>query len=713
MFSPALFLSRAARRGTLLAGLFCLLAAPPPAVAQSVKTPQPPVARRDHVVDNYFGVKVSDPYRWLEDQQSPETRAWINAENRYTSALLDAWPGLAQVRKRLSELMKVDTVAVPIERGGRYFFKRRAADQDQGVLYVRQGLEGKDEVLVDPNPMSADHSTSASYEDVTPDGKLVAYGIREGGQDQAAVHFLNVDTRQELADRLPSGRYFGIAIRPDKAGVYYARHGEAGTRVYYHRFGTPDAQDKLIFGKGYGPEEGIGVGITQDDQHLMLVVFHGAGGNRTELYYQSLAGGPIRTLVNDLPDRFLADIAGGTIYIQTNWQAPRERILAASLQHPERAHWREIVPQGKFPIQSFHLMGGELVVEYLENAASRLTVFTPGGKFLRGLELPALGTVSGVEGRWQNPEMFAGFDSFTLPLTVYRYDLATGARTVWAREHVPIDSAQFDVQQVWYHSKDGTRVPMFLAHRKGLKADGKIPTLMTAYGGFDISETPYFSPLAAMWVEAGGLYAVPNLRGGGEFGEAWHRAGMLAHKQNVFDDFTAAGEWLNRHHFTNPSKLAIIGASNGGLLVGAAITQHPELYQAAVCAFPLLDMLRYQKFLLGKLWVPEYGSADNPQQFKYLYAYSPYQHVKKGTKYPAVLFVTGDFDTRVAPLHARKMTAEMQAATASHRPIMIRYETEAGHTRAGMPVSQLIKQAADELGFLFWQLDVSPAGAGH
>jgi prolyl oligopeptidase len=703
-----------ARSGIFFLAPLFLMAGAVFVLAQEAKTPRPPHARRDSVVGDLHGVKISDPYRWLEDQKSAETRAWIDAENRYSSALLDSWAGRQQVHKRLTQLMKVDTVSVPVERGGYYFFKRRAADQDQGVLFMRQGLEGKDEVLVDPNPMAPDHSTSVSLEEVSPDGKLVAYGIRQGGQDEVAVHFLNVETRKELPDRLPSGLYVGIALRPDKVGVYYARHNEQGTRVYYHPFGKPIPQDAMMFGQGYGPTVGIGVGTSADSRYLIVTVFYGSAANRTEVYYRNFAsGGPLKTLVNDIPAKFFADIAGDTMYVHTDWKAPKGRILAVSLKDPARDHWREIIHESDFPIDSFTLAGGKILVSYLENAASHVKVFAPDGRLLHELALPSLGTVSGIAGRWKSPAAFFSFSSFTIPETIYRYVVTSGDQTAWAREQVPIDSERFEVEQVWYHSKDGTRVPMFLAHRKGLAPNGKLPTLMTGYGGFDISWTPSFSAIAALWVEEGGLFALPSLRGGGEFGEAWHRAGMFENKQNVFDDFIAAGEWLVKNHYTNPSKLAIIGASNGGLLVGAAITQRPDLYQAAVCAFPLLDMLRYQKFLLGPWWVSEYGSADNPEQFKYLYAYSPYQHVKAGTKYPAVLFVTGDFDTRVAPLHARKMTAEMQAATASDRPILLRYETEAGHSVNGMPVSKRIDQVADEASFLLWQLGVSPGGASH
>ncbi len=705
-------MSIVALRGELRhSGIGCLLTAwlvfsAASARSQEGKIPPPPPTRTDDVVDVLHGVRVPDPYRWLEDQQSPETRAWINAQNQYTNSLLDSWPGRAALKQRLTELLKVDTIGIPYERGGRYFFRKRLADQDQGILYMREGLHGQDEVLVDPNPMSPDHTVSVELEDVARDGTLMTYGLRQGGQDEVAIHVLDVAKRADLPDVLPKALYFSVSIKPDKTGFYYGLNTKEGPRVLYHALGSDPAHDTDIFGKGYGPDKIIFAGLSEDGRYLLIHVLYGSAGDRTEVYFQDLAaGGPIRPIVNDIPSRFYADIGGDEVFLHTNWQAPKSRILAVNLKDPARERWREVVPQNHSAIESMSLAGGKVLASYLENAHSRVKMFDASGKYLRDIELPALGSVSGISGRWTSQELFYGFTSFAVPQTIYRTSLANGEQSVWARIQVPLRSEDFQVEQVWYKSKDGTRVPMFLVHRRGLERTGAIPTLLTGYGGFNVSDTPYFSATAALWAERGGLFAVANLRGGGEFGEAWHKDGMLDKKQNVFDDFFSAAEWLIQNHYTNPSKLAITGASNGGLLVGAALTQRPDLFRAVVCRYPLLDMLRFQKFLVAKYWVSEYGSAENAGQFKYLYAYSPYQHVKAGTQYPATLFVTGDGDTRVAPLHARKMCAEVQAANASDRPILIHYDTEAGHS-AGLPVRKEIDEATIWMGFLFWQLDV-------
>lgn len=694
--------SRAAYTLAAFVILFSAVSAQP----QEGKIPPPPPTRTDDVVDVLHGVRVPDPYRWLEDQQSPETRAWINTENQYTNSLLDSWPGRAALKQRLTELLKVDTIGIPYERGGRYFFRKRLADQDQGILYMRQGLTGQDEVLVDPNPMSPDHSVSVELEDVSSDGTLMAYGLRHGGQDEVAIHVLDVSKRADLPDVLPKALYFSVSLKPEKTGLYYGLNAKEGPRIRYHALGSDPSKDTEVFGKGYGPDKIIFAGLSEDGRYLLIHVLYGSAGDRTEVYFQDLAAaGPIRPIVNDIPARFYADIGGDEAFLHTNWNAPKSRILAVNLKDPARERWREVVPQSDSAIESMSLAGGKVLVTYLENAHSRVKIFDASGKYLRDIELPSLGSVSGISGRWTSQELFYSFTSFVIPQTIYRTDLQGGEQSVWARIQVPIRSEDFQVEQVWYKSKDGTRVPMFLVHRRGLERTGSIPTLLTGYGGFNISETPYFSATAALWAERGGLFAVANLRGGGEFGEAWHKAGMLDKKQNVFDDFLSAAEWLIQNRYANPSKLAITGASNGGLLVGAALTQRPDLFRAVVCRYPLLDMLRFQKFLVAKYWVSEYGSAENAEQFKYLDAYSPYQHVKAGTKYPATLFVTGDGDTRVAPLHARKMCAELQAANASDLPIVIHYDTEAGHS-SGLPVRKEIDEATVWMGFLFWQLDV-------
>ena len=671
---------------------------------QETKPLQPPKTRTDDVKELIQGVEIADPYRWLEDQQSPETRAWIDAQNKYTQALLDSWPGRAALKRRLTELMKVEDINPPLERNGRYFFKRRAADQDQGVLYVRVGTEGKDEALVDPNPLSPDKNISVGLEDISKDGTLVAYSFRHGGEDETTIHLLDVSTRADLPDQLPKRDYFSFSAKPDKSGVYYTWAAPDGPRLSYHAMGSDPIKDRELFGNGYGPDKIIACALSEDGRYLTIHVLYGAAADRTEIYYQDLEKrAAIQPLVNDIPAKFFGEVGGDHIFLQTNWKAPKGRVLVADLRNPARENWREIVPESDTPIESFSLAGGKVFVNYTRNASSQVKVFDVDGAHVRDIDLPMIGSVSEVSGRWTSKEAFYGFSSFPIPMRIYRYDTETGDQRVWAATHVPIHAERLEVKQVWYRSKDTTRVPMFLVYRKGTKLTGNNPTLLTGYGGFNVNITPYFYPTTALWADQGGILAEPNLRGGGEFGEEWHRAGMLGNKQNVFDDFIAAAEWLVNHHYTRPSKLAIEGRSNGGLLVGAAFTQRPDLFGAVVCGYPLLDMLRYHKFLEAKYWVSEYGSADDPAQFQYLYAYSPYQRVKRGTRYPAVLFVTGDGDTRVAPLHARKMTALLQAASGSDRPVLLRYDTEAGHS-AGVSTTKSIDQATDTLGFLYWQL---------
>jgi prolyl oligopeptidase len=674
-------------------------------LAQSPAPPKPPETRKDATIDTIHGVAVPDPYRWLEDQASPETRAWIDAQNAYTQARLGAVPGREQIARRLGELMRVDTIGTPTERGGRYFYSKRLKTQQQSVFYVRQGLEGADEVLIDGNTLSPDQTSSFAVTDISDDGQLVVWGVRNGGQDEIAPRFLDVATRREVGAPLPKARYFGAAITPDRSQVYYATMTPHGPRVYLRAVEpAPGAHDREIFGAGYDTEKIIGVSLSEGGKYLLLRVTKGSSG-RNEIWTQDLSapGAAIVPIVKDLDAEFDAEFGGDTIYLRTNWQAPNYRVVAVNLRDPARERWQEIVPEGKGVIIGISAVGGRLGVEVLENVQPRLQIHEPDGRLLKTISLPAIGVVSGLSGRWSSPEAFYTFSSFAQPPTTYRYDVATGAQTVWARQEVPIDGSTFDVKQAWYPSKDGTKIPMFVVHKKGLALDGRRPTLLTGYGGFNASSLPGYSSRAAFWVDQGGVYALANLRGGGEFGEAWHRAGMFGNKQNVFDDFIAAAEWLIANKYASPATLAITGGSNGGLLVGAALTQRPELFRAVVCSVPLLDMVRYHQFLVARFWVPEYGSADDPEQFKYIYAYSPYHRVRPGEKYPAVLFVTGDGDTRVAPLHARKMTALLQASTGSDRPVLLKYDTKAGHS-GGMPIDKQIDDMTTELHFLMWQL---------
>jgi prolyl oligopeptidase len=663
----------------------------------------PPKTRVDNVQDRYGKTVVVDPYRWLEDQDSKETRTWIEAQDKCTDAALGKLSGREAISKRLAELYHIDSYGLPDERGGRYFFTRRLAGQDLSQICMRRGARGADEVLVDPLPWSVDHSASAIIEKVSKDGRFLYYGRREGGQDEVTVHVKDVDTQKDLPDVLPSADYGSVEPNNDHTGIYYAKATADGPRAYYHAMGTDPGKDKLLFGENLDKEKELAVELSEDGSYLYYLVIFGTGSEKTEVYLEDLKHhGAIVPVVNDLNAVFWTAWAGNTLLLQTNWKAPEWHAYAVDPEKPARENWKEVVPEADIKMDVVTPVGGKLVATYLRNATTELKVFDWENKGSYNVPLPGLGTVQ-VGGHWSSPEIHYAYTSFNYAPTIFSFDVKTKQSAVWAKSSAPLKPEDFAVEQVWYKSKDGTRIPMFLFSKKGTRKSAETPLLITAYGGFDVNLTPDFDEAAIVWVEHGGLLAVPNLRGGGEFGEEWHHAGMLEKKQNVFDDFIAAAEYLIAEKYTKPEKLAIEGASNGGLLVGAALTQRPELYQAVVCGYPLEDMLRFQNFLEGAYWVAEYGTAENESQFPYLYAYSPYHHVKPGVKYPAVLFITGDGDTRVAPLHARKMAARLQAATASDRPILLLYDTKSGHS-GGRPVNKEIQEHTDTLSFLFWQL---------
>jgi prolyl oligopeptidase len=673
----------------------------------------PPPTPTHPVTDILHGVRITDPYRWLEDQNSPETRAWLNAQIRYTDHFISRIAVRQKIKERLAQLARTDSYSMPLTRHGRYFFTRRLASENRASICMRTSLAGKDEVLVNPADISKDESISVLLWDVTHDGRLLTYAVRRGGEDESEIHILDLETHKLLPDSLPRARYDGMTIKEDHSGFYYSRYiMHQGDRLFYHRMGKPAAEDQEIMGTGYGPETTIGVDLSEDGRYLLVDVAIGVPPKKVEVWTQDLkTGGPLRPVVTDVEAEFRPFIRGDRLYLWTNWKAPDWRILSADLRDPARDKWKEVVPESKWPIEAATGVAGRLFVRYLEDVQARVKEYEPAGKYLGDLPLPGVGSVFGPRGRWDGDEAFFLYTSFVTPDSIYRVTPSNAHEQVWFRPAVPIQSDEFEVKQVWYESKDKTRVPMFLVYRKGLKLDGRRPVLLTGYGGFDISETPSFRRSAAVWAERGGVFALPNLRGGGEFGEKWHHAGMFEHKQNVFDDFMAAAEWLVANHYTQPANIAIEGSSNGGLLVGAAITQRPDLFGAAVCGFPLLDMLRYQKFKVGRYWVTEYGSADDPRQFRYLLKYSPYQNVHKGARYPAVMFISGDFDTRVDPLHARKMTALMQASTGSGKPILLKYDTKAGHS-GGKPVSQQIEDEADWISFL-WSETAPRAPVSH
>jgi prolyl oligopeptidase len=693
--------------------LFAISIASIPAFGATATLPKPPATKMEVVRDTLNGTVIADPYRWLENKDAPETRAWIASQNDYFHQVMDAVPGREPLKARLEQLLKTDDVGLPTEEGGRLFFLKRVAGQDQRILFMRKGPDGKDEVLLDPQPLSADHSVSVRLITVSHDGNLAVIGLQKGGEDEFAPSFLDVTTKKMRADQLPKARYFGIELTGDAKTVYYAKYNAEGPRVYRHTLGADAAKDEMIFGQGYGPGDIVGVDVSDDGAWLTIRVSHGSAADKVELYAMDLRkNGPIQTIVNDLNARFDGEVGGNTLYVRTNWNAPKNRIMAIDLEHPARDQWREVVKEGDNVIDSWTLAGGRIVVNYLVNVISQVILFDTSGKLLGPVPVGDAGSVGGMEGHWSAPDAFINFTSFNVPPRIQRVTTANNGVKLWWKQNIPFNGDDYEVRQVWYTSKDQTRIPMFIFCKKGLKLDGNNPVYLTGYGGFTVNELPRFSTNAALWVENGGVWALPNLRGGSEFGEAWHKAGMLANKQNVFDDFIAAAEYLILKHYTSTDRLAIAGGSNGGLLVGAAMTQRPELYRAVICAVPLIDMLRYQKFLVARFWVPEYGSAENPDQFPFIYAYSPYQHVKVGEKYPAVLLVSGDSDTRVDPLHARKMTALLQASTGSDLPVVLHYDTKSGHA-GGKAVSQQIEDDADTMQFLFWQLGMTPNAAAQ
>ena len=687
--------------------------------AKDSSTASPPKAEKRPLEETLHGVKIVDNYRWLEDGTSPETQKWVAEEMAYTRGVLDPLPGRDAIHKRLTELLSIGSLTQPQMGGKYYFYTRREGMQNQPVLYVREGVDGKDRVLVDANQLAADGTIALDWYQASENGKYLAYGTSPSGSEMSTLHIIETKTGTALPDTIERTRACSIAWMLDNSGFYYTRYPKKGDvpegqemynrHVFYHELGTDPETDTKIFGEGRDPEDWPNVSLDNDGQLLLIAVEQ--GWTKSELFLMDLKKGTPPTRITT-GKNFLYDgsVYNGRLYITTNEDAPRYRVFVAEAGNYERDDWKEIIPQTGSVLQGVGVWGGKLFTQYEQNATSQLKIFNIDGTMIKELTLPALGTVFGSDGKWDRDEIFYGFLSFTVPPTVYRYDLKSGTTSQWAKVDAPsIDPSAYEVNQEWFHSKDGTRVPMFIVNKKGVKKDGHNPTLLTAYGGFNVSLTPSFSRTAYLWMEHGGVYAVANLRGGAEFGEDWHRAGMLGSKQNVFDDMIAAAEHLIAEKYTDKDHLAIQGGSNGGLLMGAMITQRPDLFRAVVCQVPLLDMLRYQDFQIAKLWIPEYGSSDNPEQFKWLYAYSPYHHVKAGTEYPAVLFMTADTDTRVDPMHAKKMAALMQdeAANGSSktRPILLRIEAKAGHG-AGKPVTKQIEEFTDVYEFLFWQLGV-------
>jgi prolyl oligopeptidase len=690
--------------------------------ADGASTPPsgPPKAAVQPVEDSWHGHKIIDNYRWLEDGTTPQTQAWVKDELAYSRSVLDPLAGREAIGKRLTDLLSIGSIGAPQIAGPYYFYTRREGMQNQPVLYVREGLNAQDRVLLDVNALAADGTIALDWWYASEDGKYLAYGTSASGSEMSTLHVAETATGKTLPDAIERARASSVAWKPDSSGFFYTRLPKKGDvadgqemynrHIFYHVLGSDPAKDPLIFGEGRDPEDWPNVSLSEDGRWLLITVSQ--GWTKSELFLKDTQSTAAPVRISD-GKNFLygGEPHNGTIYITTNEDAPRYRVFVADPAKPQRENWRELIPQTDAVLQGVSVAGGKLLASYEKNAASLLKLFSLDGKPLSDIPLPGLGSVFATGNRYDREEIFFGFDSFNIAPSVYHYDLKSGASSVWNKVNAPIDPSAYEVKQLWYLSKDGTRVPMFVVHKKGLVLNGKNPTLLTGYGGFNVSNTPAFSGSRYVWLEHGGVFALANIRGGAEFGEDWHRAGMLDKKQNVFDDFIAAAEYLISEKYTDKDHLSISGGSNGGLLMGAMITQRPDLFRAVVCQVPLLDMLRYQNFQIAKLWIPEYGSAEDPKQFDWLYAYSPYHHVKAGAEYPSILFMTADTDTRVDPMHAKKMAALMQAEAkngdSKDRPILLRIESKAGHG-AGKPVSKQIEEAVDIYSFLFWQLGVKP-----
>jgi prolyl oligopeptidase len=673
----------------------------------------PPTSGGDEA-EILHGESIPDPYRWLEQGDDPRTQAWTVSQNALTESLLAAVPARARLRARLDELLSIGALSTPEPVAGRYFYQRRDGRQNQPVLYVREGRDGEDRVLIDPNRLDAQGTTALDWFYPSEDGRLLAYGLSENGSEQSLLHVLEVDSGAPLPDRIPRTRSADLAWLPDGSGFYYTRYPAGGDvpageehyhrSVFFHRLGTDSAGDPLIF-RPAEKEHWPGVGLSPDGRWLVIGVARTF--DQTDLYLQDLvAGTPPVPVAKDVPATFDGEVVRGRLYLRTNLDAPTYRLYVVEPERPAREGWREIVPpRADAVLDGFRITGSTLALSYLERAASRLRLADLEGNGVCEVALPTIGSLFGLSGEWDGDELYYGFTSYTVPPTVYRLALPAGTTELWRRVDADLDPSRYEVRQVGYPSRDGTEVTMFVVHRSGLPRDGANPVYLSGYGGFNISMTPAFSRSLLLWLERGGVVAIPNIRGGGEYGEAWHQGGMLGHKQNSFDDFIAAAEWLIRERYTKPERLAAAGGSNGGLLMGAVLTQRPELFGAVVIQVPLLDMLRYHRFLIARLWIPEYGSAEDPEQFRWLRAYSPYHHVRDGVRYPAVLLATAESDTRVDPMHARKMAARLQAATSSDRPVLLRLEARAGHG-AGKPLNKVLDELTDTWTFVFWQLGV-------
>jgi prolyl oligopeptidase len=707
------------------AAALAVVAALTAAVAQETKKLTYPDTKKGDVADDYHGARVADPYRWLEDdvRTSKDVAAWVEAENKVTFAFLEAIPEREPIRKRITELYDYEKITAPHKEGGKYFFSRNSGLQNQFVLHVQDALDAEARVLLDPNTWSKDGTVALAGYQASEDGKLLAYAVAGAGSDWNTWKVVEIATGKARPDELKWVKFSGASWSHDGKGFYYSRFPEPAKdaafqglnldqKLYYHALGTPQGEDKLVYERPDNPKWGINGSVTDDGKYLIISVSDGTTSRKNRVVYKDLSAPdakPVELIDNFDNKFFFVDNVGPVFYFRTEWNAPRGQVIAIDTRNPGRDAWKVVVPESKDTLEFANIVADRFICNYLQDAKTAVKVFSLDGKFERDVALPGIGTATGFGGKRTDTETFYSFSSFATPPSNYRYDMKTGESKLLRQAKVKFEPADYEVRQVFYPSKDGTKVPMFIAHKKGLKLDGTSPTLLYGYGGFNIPLTPGFSVSRLAWMEMGGVFAVANLRGGGEYGEEWHRAGTKLKKQNVFDDFIAAGEYLVKEKYTSPKKLAILGGSNGGLLVGAVMTQRPDLFGACLPAVGVMDMLRFQKFTAGRYWVDDYGSSDNPDEFKALYEYSPY-HVllKKGSQdYPATLVTTADTDDRVVPGHSFKFAAALQAMQRGPAPVLIRIETKAGHG-AGKPTSKQIEEIADQWAFLVKTLGFKP-----
>jgi len=687
-----------------------------------------PTTHKTDASDDYHGIKVSDPYRWLEDPDSEETQAWVEAQNQVTFGYLGEIPAREKIKQRLTKLWDYEKYGIPFKEGDRYFYYKNNGLQNQSVLYTLTSLDGEPKVLIDPNTFSEDGTIALCDIAITEDGKLIAYGLSTSGSDWQEWKVRNVETGEDLSDHLKWLKFSGASWTHDGQGFFYSRYDEPNEKtkhedvnyyqkLFYHKLGTPQSEDVLICDRPDEKEWGFSGGVTEDGKYLIVSVWLGTNPQNL-IFYKDLTApeSSIVELINKFEAEYsFIDNEGSLFWFQTDLNAPLGRVIAIDTNNPppsslagddSQGQFTEIIPEAAETLGGIGILNNQFIASYLKDAYTQIKIFNLDGSFVRDIALPGIGSAGGFGGKRHDTESFYAYTSFTTPNTIYRYNMLTDESAIYRQPKVDFNPEDYETKQVFYPSKDGTQVPMFITHKKGLQLDGNNPTYLYGYGGFSVSLTPSFSLSRLVWLEMGGVYVTACLRGGGEYGESWHQAGTKLKKQNVFDDFISAAEWLIDNKYTKPAKLAIAGGSNGGLLVGACMTQRPELFGAALPAVGVLDMLRFHKFTIGHAWVPEYGSADNPAEFPTIHGYSPLHNLKAGTAYPATMITTADHDDRVVPAHSFKFASALQATHVGEKPVLIRIETKAGHG-GGKPTAKVIEELADEWAFLVRELDIN------